>query len=169
MGICYGLDRCSPKPHVSKAQFPAQFYWEVAEPLGGGISWKKVGSLGHDFEEDLGTWALPLPLFCTPSHEVSSLLYRSQQDMLPHHRPKATEPTSRNVNKHEPCIFRSWLSQVFCYSNRNLTNTGCARINYGGTHCTAHGKWSNDFLIMQRNVVIPEKDCMLANIWTTFL
>jgi hypothetical protein len=120
----------SPKGHVLKS------CCQLILLVGGGNfnKWELVGKVGHwGCAFEWCTWSPNFLLslcFLALMIWVAFLYYlQGCHEVLPHHIPwntRAKWPWTKNSESGEPkSIFPplSWFSQVFCHSNRRLTNT----------------------------------------------
>jgi hypothetical protein len=57
-----------PKTHVLKAGLPAWCYWEVVEPLRGGVQWEVLGHWGLALEGDCEPLIFSSSVLCSLAH-----------------------------------------------------------------------------------------------------
>lgn len=100
-------------------------YCDMVKPSRGGAQLEEIRSLGKCL------WSLPSIMRWVPS-----FVTHFYHDVLGFHRTKATVPRnwfeiSETVGPNKLSLLLSWLSLLFCHSNRRLTNTG--RIGWSMT------------------------------------
>jgi hypothetical protein len=96
--------------------------WKVI-PLGGGTYWKEVRSL-RDWRQSWDPG--PLLFLFLPANlcKVSKFLYHTLPPwcIAPNTMETTDRGLSETMSQNKPFLLISWLSQIFCHTDRKLTN-----------------------------------------------